>query len=183
MVLTLRPLRLKRTFRQSGFVCKTILCKKCLPLQNDLYRFLVLNIMKKVFSISMVVLVLTVMLHLTVATHYCGGELAGSTVSLSGKLASCGMENTEKDKKLSGCFLNNHCCDDVVTFYIIASNYTSSFSVVSHFKKYNLLVFNIPVGLSVQSSYVLTSLNTNISPPDELMSTSVDLSDICVFRI
>jgi hypothetical protein len=35
--------------------------------------------------------VLTAMLHLTVATHYCG-EVAASRISLSGKLASCGME-------------------------------------------------------------------------------------------
>ena len=140
--------------------------------------------MKKVFSISFVLLILTAMLHLTVATHYCCGHVAALKVSLTGKLASCGMEECmEKDYPTTESHIFTHCCDDVVTFCGIDSNYTPSFSFVPESYQYNFQVFSIPTGSPIYSIAVLKSLYTNVSPPDALMSTSVDLSDICVFRI
>ena len=139
--------------------------------------------MKKFFSISFMLLVLTAMLHLTVATHYCGGNVAALKVSLTGKLASCGMENMEKDCTSPMAHLDNQCCDDVLTLYGIDTNYTPSFSNVLKSYQNNFQVLAIPVALSVNSYSDLIPLYTNVSPPDELMSTSVDLSDICVFRI
>ena len=139
--------------------------------------------MKKGISISLVFLMLTAMLHLTVATHFCGGKEAASTVSLSGKLATCGMECSEKELPLPGTNFTKHCCDDIVTFCGIDSNYTPSFSFVPEFYKYNFQVFSIPTVSPFYSIAVLKSLYTNVSPPEALMSTSVDLSDICIFRI
>ena len=124
------------------------------------------------------------MLHLTMATHYCCGNLIASKISLTGVLASCGMENCmDKDYLPTEKGFITHCCEDVVTFYVTDSNYTPSFSVVPDFSRYNLRVFNISVGLPVPPNSGLTSLYTNASPPDALMSTSVDLTYICVFRI
>src|SRR5450759_4132645 len=107
--------------------------------------------MKKGVSISLVVLMLTAMLHLTIATHFCGGKVAASKVSLSGKLASCGMECSEKDLFIPGTHIITHCCDDVVTFCGIDSNYTPSFSFVPESYQYNFQIFAIPVALSVNS--------------------------------
>ena len=140
--------------------------------------------MKKGISISLVFLMVTAMLHLTVAIHFCGGKEAASTVSLSGKLATCGMaECSEKELPLSGTNLTKHCCDDVVTFCGIDGYYTPSFSFVPESYQYNFQVFSIPTGSPVYSIAVLKSLYINVSPPWTLMSTSVDLSDICIFRI
>ncbi len=139
--------------------------------------------MKRLISIAMVFLMLTAMLHLSIATHYCGGHLAALKVSLTGKLASCNMECAEKDSPLTGPRLIPHCCDDVVTFYAIDSNYTPSFSLVSDFYQHDLQVFAIPLALYVKSYTGLIPLYTNVSPPGALMSNSVDLSDICIFRI
>ena len=139
--------------------------------------------MKKVISISLVFLMLTAMLHLTVAIHFCGGKEAASTVSLSGKLATCGMECSEEGLPLPGTNFTKHCCDDIVTFCGIDSNYTPSFSFLPESYQYNFQVFSIPTGSPVYSIAVLKSLCTNVSPPEALMSTSVDLSDICIFRI
>ena len=139
--------------------------------------------MKRLFSISLVFLMLTTMLHLSIATHYCGGHVAALKVSFTGKLASCGMECAEKDFPLPGTHFITHCCEDVLTFYAIDSNYTPSFSFVSDFYQNDLQVFAIPVVLSVNSYTGLIPLYTNVSPPGALMSTSVDLSDICIFRI
>lgn len=139
--------------------------------------------MKKVFSISLSILMLTAVLHLSVATHYCGGKETASVVSLNGKLADCGMEGSEKELPLSGANVTKHCCDDVVTFCGIDSNYTPSFSFIPESYQYNYQVFAIPLALSVNSCTDLIPFYPNVSPPGVLMSTNVDLSDICVFRI
>lgn len=139
--------------------------------------------MKKVTSISLSILMLAAMLHLTVATHFCGGEVAGSQISLTGKLASCGMEDSKHGLPLSGFNFTTHCCDDVVTLISIESNYTSSFFHISESFQYNFLLLAIPCEVIVISQTDRNILNTNVSPPGTLMSTNVDLSDICVFRI
>jgi len=132
---------------------------------------------------SLALLMLTAMLHLTVATHYCGGKVAASTVSLSGKLVTCGMECSEKGLPLPGTNFTKHCCDDILTFCGIDSNYIPSFSSVPESYQYNFQIFNIPKGSPVSSIAVLKSLYTNVSPPEALMSTSVDISYICSFLI
>jgi hypothetical protein len=139
--------------------------------------------MKKGVSIAMVLLILTAMLNLSVATHYCGGKLVASKVSLTGKLANCGMESSEKRLPLSGTNFTNHCCDDVITSCGTSSNYTPSFPFIPDSYQYNFNIFCLPTGTSVSHSAVLRSFYTSTSPPGELMSTNVDLSDICVFRI
>ena len=61
----------------------------------------------------MIILTLTAMLQLTVATHYCGGEIAGSKVSFSGKVASCGMEDDKNSQPSTDTYLTTHCCQEV----------------------------------------------------------------------
>ncbi|MFA5820082.1 MAG: hypothetical protein WC854_12495 [Bacteroidales bacterium] len=143
----------------------------------------VISIVKKIFSISFVLLMLTAMLHLSVATHYCGGKITASKISLSGKPATCGMEEEEKDFPLSGTHISSHCCDDAMVFYGINASYTPTFTATIDSYQHNFQAFSLSAGLPVNSSAVLQSLYTSASPPDALMSTNVDLSDICVFRI
>jgi hypothetical protein len=138
---------------------------------------------KKVISISMVVLVLTAMLNLTVATHYCGGEVAASKISLSGKLASCGMETDGESKPSEGLQLKSHCCDDVVTTCSIDNNYAPSYSFLPDTNNSGPQVISFPAYPACNYIAVLTFLYADVSPPGYMMSTTVDLSDICVFRI
>lgn len=126
---------------------------------------------------------LTAMLNLTVATHYCGGNVAAIKVSISVKPATCGMEDQEKDYPLTSTFLTTHCCDDVLTSYTIDDNYTPSFSVFPELLQNNLQIFSLPDGLTVLSTDILKSFYTNVRPPGAFMSTDVDLSCICVFLI
>ena len=139
--------------------------------------------MKKWGSIVLLLLMLTALLHISVATHYCGGNLAAIKVSLSGKLASCGMESSEKELPLPGNNFTNHCCDDIVTFFGIDSNYTPLFLFVSETFQNNFQVFATPVALPVNSCTNLIPIYSYLSPPGALISTDVDLSNICVFRI
>jgi hypothetical protein len=131
----------------------------------------------------MVLLILAAMLPISVATHYCGGQIADSRVTLTGKLASCGMEGPEKGFPFPVESFSKHCCDDVITICETDSNYIPSFSFVPESYQYDLQILSVLTGLSFNSFPDLVSFYTNESPPGVLMSTDVDLSGICVFRI
>jgi hypothetical protein len=139
--------------------------------------------MKKVFSIFFTILTVIAMLHLSIAVHYCGGKFAASKVSLSGRLATCRMENCDNESTSEGNNLKSDCCNDLIFYYGSDNNYDPSFSFVPEFYQYNTQVFNIPVSLPIISVYSLKTLYTNVNPPGISGSTNVDLSDICVFRI
>ena len=139
--------------------------------------------MKKVLSISLSLLMIIGIVHFSVANHYCDELGSTSKVSFTGKPASCGMEETEDSCPVNGINLTSHCCDDVVVFYGINTNFTPSFSFVPELYQHNFQVFNTPNELPVVNSAALTSFNTNVYPPGVLLSTNVDLTDICVFRI
>ncbi|MBK7131251.1 MAG: hypothetical protein IPH69_00030 [Bacteroidales bacterium] len=141
--------------------------------------------MKRIFSILTVILILTAMLHISVANHYCGGDIAASKISLSGELATCGMEGTEDScpLKLPGESLKSHCCDDVVSVYSFDNTYTPVNSLVPETFRFTTQILAFPVCVAVQKPDLLPLFYTNVSPPGALMSTNVDLSNICVFRI
>jgi hypothetical protein len=139
--------------------------------------------MKKGFSIFLSLLMLAAILHLSVATHYCGGKEVASIVSFSGKLATCDMECSEMGIPLTGTNLSKQCCDDIVMLYGIDNYYTPSFFFVPESYQNSFHILALPVGISLHSNIELIPLYSNASPPWTLMSTLVDLSDICVFRI
>ena len=93
------------------------------------------------------------------------------------------MEDNETTLPLTGTNFTKQCCDNVVTYYGIYNNYFPSFTFVPESFQYNFQSFALPSVFSLNSSAYLIPSYTNGSPPGMLMSTSVDLSDICVFRI
>jgi len=141
--------------------------------------------MKKFLSISFSLLILVSGLQLTISTHYCGGEIAASKLSVSGKLASCGMEAPVPVKQCpsTGTHLGSNCCNTKVSVFAIDNNYPPSFSDFKSFSKNILQVFDIPVSYHIQSLSVLSLYSANVSPPGNFMVSAVSLPDICVFRI
>ena len=142
----------------------------------------VIQVMKKAISISLSVLFIAAMLHLSVATHYCGGKVAGSKISVSGKLASCGMKGEESNLPLTGLHFVSHCCDNVLVFYGINSTFFPTVTLVQESFQHYFHIFSLPVDLALNSLPSVKS-STNVIPPGALASSSVDLSDICVLRI
>lgn len=140
--------------------------------------------MKKFLSISFSFLILLSGLHITIATHYCGSERAASEkVSVTGRLASCGMEGPEDTCPLTGNHLGTHCCDDKVSVLAVDNNYTPSFSEFKAFSQHILLGFQIPVSFQIPSFSTINLICTNVSPPGNFMVSAVSLPGICVFRI
>ena len=146
-------------------------------------RETVIQKMKKALSISLSLLMLIAVLHFSVATHYCGGYIAASNISMSGKLATCGMENDDIDLQQTGTSFRTHCCDNVLTFIGINNNYFPSFTFIPESYNNNFLVFSIPLSLTINSISSFKIINTSVNPPGATEINSVNLSVICIYRI
>lgn len=139
--------------------------------------------MKKILSISIALLVLLSGLQLTVSMHYCGGELAGSKVSLIGQIASCGMESDTEDCMHASAIEETSCCKNLVSVYAVDHNFAPSFTSFKAFEQLVLQVFILP---EVQNFKAFTAYNhfyTDVSPPPNWLVSDVNLPDIGVFRI
>jgi hypothetical protein len=139
--------------------------------------------MKKVVSISMSIIMLIAVLHIAVARHYCCGQLAASTISFTGKTASCGMEDDHDPLPIQGTSISRHCCENVLYFFGTNGNYFPTFysSPESFQNQSQVLIF----ADQVQQDIIVPVLTfaDNTSPPGEYLSSDVSLTDICTFRI
>jgi hypothetical protein len=139
--------------------------------------------MKKIVSISFALLMLLSGMQLTISQHYCGGELADVNVSLTGHIASCGMEGETDDCDQPGDHIKSHCCNNQVSVYAIDHNFAPSFTAFKAFEQQVLQAFILP---EVQNFNAITAYNrfyTDVSPPPNWLVSDVNLSDIGVFRI
>jgi hypothetical protein len=162
---------------------KAPLLNKYWNLWKPIYRNFVINCVKKLFTILTVILVLTGMLNISVAKHYCGGKLVASKISLSGTLASCGMVEGNCPYDHDGDQLESHCCDDDVTAYSIDNNYTPVTQTASEFSTAKIAFPDLSYASLFRFPVINYQSGSDISPPGLLMTSSVDLSDIRVLRI
>jgi len=139
--------------------------------------------MKKLFCISFAFLILLSGMHLSVATHFCGGEIAAVKWSFSGKKATCGMENSNSPCPAAHYTIASNCCHNKVAVYTVDNNYTPSSFQIKELSQNVLQVFYIPVSLLYHPLTTSIPLFTNVNPPGELLTSTVSLTDICVFRI
>ena len=140
--------------------------------------------MRRFLSISFSFLILLSVMHITIATHYCGSQGESfKKVSVTGELASCGMEGPGETYPLPGKHLGTHCCDDRVVVLSVDNNYTPSLCEFKAFSRHILQVFSIPESLQINSLTTVNLISTSVSPPCSFMVSAVSLPDICVFRI
>ena len=139
--------------------------------------------MRKGISILFALVMIISGAHFTIATHYCGGKVAATKVSLSGKLASCGMEGTEESCPLSGNRLTTHCCDNKVLTIGIFNNFTGPVSFVDKISRNILSNCYITISQSLKYSSIIDHFYTDTSPPERFSPSAVDLNNICTFRI
>lgn len=129
--------------------------------------------MKKAISILFATLVFLSGMHVSIAKHICGGEIADVSVSFSAEKADCGMGENHDG-------LNNSCCKNEYSSFSVDDNYTPSYLKISLQNDYQLLAYHKPLD---NTSFQLSLFATNVSPPDLKIASNVNLADICVFRI
>jgi hypothetical protein len=140
--------------------------------------------MRKILSILFASLILISGLHISIAKHYCSGESSAfGKISVTGELATCGMENPKDEQPLQGVNFKAHCCDNEVSTLVVDNNYAPSFSIFKAFPQPFLQVCHIIEVFNLQQIVVLSLYNTHVLPPGNYLASDVSLPDICVFRI
>ena len=139
--------------------------------------------MNKFLSISLALFILLTGMNLTIATHFCCGEIAATKVSFGGKVASCGMESDENANPSSETNIASNCCENEFILYSVDSNFAPSEFHFNEITQNILHEFSIPEGFSFQFNYLSSSNLTNVSPPVDFLTNAVSMADICVFRI
>ncbi len=139
--------------------------------------------MKKAVSIFMATLLLMTGLHLSFASHFCGGNLVAVKFSITGGNASCGMENESGSTLPAGKFFKTHCCDDDLTTLTVDSNYSFSSVQGKDFTQKVVPDFVIPLTEIIPEFFSSRYFNPVLSPPGIFRRNSVELATICVFRI
>ena len=138
--------------------------------------------MKKILSILFAFLILLSGMHLSVATHICGGEVAEVKWTFTGEKASCGMEHKNQTCPVRNGIKSN-CCRNEVSVYSVDSNYSPSVFHICKISNNISQVFTVPVSLGTQSLLASHLLCSSNEPPGKLLTSAVLLSNICVFRI
>jgi hypothetical protein len=139
--------------------------------------------MKKFFSIPLALLILLSGMHFTISTHFCGGKIAATKISITGKEASCGMTHDTKSKASSETSIASDCCENEFSVYSVDNNYSPSSFHIKEITQNILHIFYIPEGFSFHSIFPLLTKFTNVSPPDNFAANTVNMANICVFRI
>ena len=139
--------------------------------------------MKKLLSISLALLMLLSGMQLTISMHYCGGELADSKVSVTGHLASCGMETETDNCTSANTIEETDCCRNKVSIYLVDQNYSPSYSEFKIFSQSVLQIFSLPENNSFHSIFATNTISTDVSPPENKLVHAVSLPKICVFLI
>lgn len=122
-------------------------------------------------------------MHLSIATHLCGGEIADVKISFTNEKAGCGMGADEQKTTQQAAVESETCCKDQVSFYTVDSNYEFSSNHSGKSFSKVLLIFNIPQHIGNTFFKDKICANINVRPPGNVIPEAVELSDICVFRI
>lgn len=138
--------------------------------------------MKTILSIPLIILILFSGVIFSFATHYCEGSVVATKISLTGELATCGMEQTSADNSLSIKF-SNHCCDNIASVYSICNNYFPSETNFENQVLQVISIFIVPSDYLSNKEISNSDPNTNIKPPGCYTPNSVTLPDLCIFRI
>lgn len=137
--------------------------------------------MKKVFTILIAVIMLASGMKVSIDHHYCGGKLAAKKVSLTSKLASCGMEENEHTCSNQPA-VDKNCCEDQITYFGISTRYVTEYFKLSPPSEGKDIPSHILFNATLNYSYKNNSVSW-VLPPGDKIKSGPSLSEICVFRI
>ncbi len=121
-------------------------------------------------------------IHLSIASHFCCGELVGVKFSVANQEASCGMNNHSDPLPLGG-LLKKQCCVNDLTRLTVDSNYSPSYFKIADLLPKVIQVFDNPLN-NTDCSLALRNISVSVAdPPGSTPTNTVDLTEICVFRI
>ena len=138
--------------------------------------------MKNILSILLASFILLSGMHLSVARHICGGEVADVKISFSESHASCGMEDNDDTCSNEG-ELASGCCSNDLSVFEVDSYFSLSSLQIKEAGQPVLQLFFLPLIQSLYSLVPTSQAYADVSPPDLRIANGVSLPKICVFRI
>lgn len=137
--------------------------------------------MKGAFTILIGIVMLASGMTVSIDKHYCGGELAETKLSFSGRLASCGMEDVQNECPYQP-YMEKECCDDQFTLYRISSNYLPEYFKLSQTSDFKDIPSAPECNALFRGPYTDVYRTWEL-PPGEKLKSAPSLSEICVYRI
>jgi hypothetical protein len=137
--------------------------------------------MRKVLAILSSGIMFIAGMHVSIDRHFCGGELAATKISVTGELASCGME-THKPEFPGVVSLNNKCCEDHVTLLDVSNNFAPEYFKVSYPSENKEIPSFQLLNVSLKP-FEAENISTWVVPPGDDIKQALTLSKICVLRI
>lgn len=135
--------------------------------------------MKRFSCIILAVVLLASGLHLSLASHYCGGTLAQVKWSLDHDLAGCGMEDHGKMYPRSTEWKGT-CCQDVIGVLGTDGQYDVSTNILANnISQPVTIIVSVLTPLEMEQ----TEISTDVFPPGNLQPSRVNINSICVYRI
>ena len=112
-------------------------------------------------------------MHLSVATHLCGGEIAAVKLSFTHENAGCGMCAVEQLPTINQSIESESCCKDQMSFLAVDSNYSPSTLQIQQPVQTLLQVFDIPNTLGILFNDTNSTTNANVQPPGNYIASAV----------
>lgn len=137
--------------------------------------------MKKIVPAFLALLLLLSGMHLSVASHFCGGTLAQVKWSFNQELASCGMKGEHIASQ--GIVIEQPCCKDELSSYTTDGQYQFQSLELKKIVPQVIACFIAPVSLLFKSQKPVDFLYTHVFPPGIILPNQVLQENICVFLI
>jgi hypothetical protein len=137
--------------------------------------------MKKSLSILVVAVLIASGMHISIDRHFCGGALADVKISVTGRLASCGMEHAESDCGNQPLF-DQKCCEDQLSCIITSSNYCPEYFKITYQVSEKEIVISREAGF-VSCNFYNRESDSRVFPPGDHPANRLSQSDFCIFRI
>jgi hypothetical protein len=138
--------------------------------------------MKSIISIPLLLMLLLTGTSVKFSTHYCGGNFSSLKVSLTGEMASCGMEKQPVKNSTQDLF-SRHCCDNINSSYTIATNYSPSWWIVNYSKQVVIQTVYVPSDLQLSNEFPISKQADKRRPPGIFSPNYVDQPVLCIFQI
>lgn len=138
--------------------------------------------MKNILTILLASFILLSGMQLSIARHFCGGEMADVQITFSKDNASCGMEmNNTACAEHEG--ITSDCCRNEYSMLDVDDYLNASSKQVKEISQPVFELFFLPLMHSLYSLDAALQTRTDASPPETLVANAVSLPKICVFRI
>lgn len=121
-------------------------------------------------------------MHLSIARHICGGELAEVNISFSDAVAACGMES---DANACGVHekATSNCCRNEITKLSVDDYFGASSQQVKEVTQPVTVLFFLPLIQSIYSIESEVQAFADVGTQTNNLLKRVSLPKICVFRI